>query len=101
MTSSCDTIDTVEYILTHSGEKTPFGVRTVKYIEYEYVDTQISTEEAIELALERLRDILDAEDGELLSKEFSASLSDDKYILDCTVVSMKNIAKQVEIETEG
>ncbi len=100
MTSTCDTIDTVEYLKTASGEKTPFGIRTVRYIEYEYVEAEREADEAVELALVELRNLLDTPDTHLLSKEFSSSFTDDRYILDCTVRCIKNIAKQVEIKIE-
>lgn len=100
MTSTCDTIDTVEYLKTASGEKTPFGIRTVRYIEYEYVEAERDADEAVELALVELRNLLDTPDTHLLSKEFSSSFTDDRYILDCTVRCIKNIAKQVEIKIE-
>ncbi len=96
---SCDIIDTVEYANVFSMGELPFGIRTVKYLPYAYESTERSTEEAIDLALYRLR----CREEELMisdviSKEFSGNIKDGVYRLECTSVSVKNIAKQQEVE---
>ncbi len=95
----CDTIDTVEYLDILSGGELPVGIRTIKHLEYEYTDAERSPKEAIDKAHLALRDALDAADNEaLLKKSFECELTDECYILNCTVEVIKNIAKQVEIE---
>ena len=79
--------------------KLPFGIRTVKYLPYEYESAERSTSEAIDLALLKIRS-LEEELGvsDVISKQLSGVLSDGAYRLECTAVSVKNIAVQREIE---
>ncbi len=96
---SCDIIDTVEYADVFSMGALPFGIRTVRYLPYEYESAERSTEEAIDLALFKLR-ALEEElmISDVISKQFSGNLSDGIYRLECTAVSVKNIAKQQKLE---
>ena len=96
---SCDIIDTVEYANVFSMGTLPFGIRTVKYLPYTYESAERSTEEAIDLAFFRLR-LIEEElmISDVISKQFLGSLSDGVYSLRCTAISVKNIAKQQEIE---
>ena len=96
---SCDIIDTVEYADVFSMGKLPFGIRTVKHLPYTYESAEISTEEAIDLALFRIR-LLEEElmISDVTAKQFSGSLADGVYRLKCTATYVKNIAKQKEIE---
>ena len=98
----CDTIDTVEYFESFGDAELPFGVRTVKHLEYRYTDAQRDADSAADLAYYRLGELLNTElhGGELLSKEISFELSDKKYTLLCRVRAIENIAvvKEVEIE---
>lgn len=101
----CDIIDTVSYADPIGKGELPFGIRTVRYAEYEYVSADRSSEEAIDLAYKELR-TKEAELGvsDVISKELSGSFetADGKevYVLRCSAVSVMNIAKQVEIEVE-
>lgn len=96
---SCDIIDTVEYANVLSMGKLPFGIRTVKYLPYGYESAERSRDEAIDLALLKLRS-LEEELGvsDVISKQLSGIFSDGSYRLECTAVSVKNIAVQREIE---
>ena len=96
---SCDIIDTVEYANVLSMGKLPFGIRTVKYLPYGYESAERSKDEAIDLALFKLRS-LEEELGvsDVISKQLSGIFSDGAYRLECTAVSVKNIAVQKEIE---
>ncbi len=97
--TTCDTIDTVEYFSVFSGSELPFGIRTVKHLEYRYESAQRDAEEAVELALYKLR-CIEEEKGitDVISKSFSGEFFDDKYLLRCTSVSICNIAKETEID---
>lgn len=101
----CDIIDTVNYADPIGKGELPVGIRTVRYAEYEYVNTERSPEEAISLAYNKLR-AKEAELGvsDVISKELSGSFEtvDGKevYVLRCSAVSVMNIAKQVKIEVE-
>ena len=96
---SCDIIDTVEYADVFSMGKLPFGIRTVKHLPYEYESAERSTEEAIDLALIKLRSLEEElMISDVISKQLSGKLEGDVYRLECTAVSVKNIAKQQEVE---
>ena len=98
-TTSCDIIDTVEYANVFSMGKLPFGIRTVKHLPYSTEVAERSAEEAVELAFSALR--MREEElmiSDVISKQFSGSLTDGVYRLRCTAVSVKNIAKQQEVE---
>ena len=96
---SCDIIDTVEYANVFSMGKLPFGIRTVKYLPYGYESAERTTKEAIDLALSELRYIEEElMISDVISKQFSGNLEGGVYRLECTAVSVKNIARQQEIE---
>lgn len=100
--ANCDTINTVEYFETPSGETLPFGVRTVRYAEYVTETVRRSEESAIELALYMLRcKMADGDiDGTLVKKEMSGEFRDGEYRLVCKAEYIENIAKVVEREIE-
>lgn len=100
--ANCDTINTVEYFETPSGDTLPFGVRTVRYAEYVTETVQRSEESAIELALYMLRcKMADGDiDGTLVKKEINGELVDGEYRLTCRAEYIENIAKVVEREIE-
>lgn len=99
---SCDTIDTVEYASLFSLGELPFGIRTVRRLEYEYKKETRTPESALELALYKLR-CSEHQLGitDVLKRDFRYDVTEDKYILDCTTVCVRNIARQVEIEISG
>lgn len=99
LATSCDIIDTVEYADIFSMGELPFGMRTVRYLPYDTVLAKRSAEEAIELALYKLR-CLEEElmISDVFSKQLSGDFLDGVYRLDCKSVYLKNIAKQVEVE---
>ncbi len=102
MVANCDIIDTVEYANFFSLGELPFGVRTVRYIPYEYKTAKRSESEAIDLAFYKLRLIeQDEEICDVLSKNLVGEFSDGAYKLRCKTTSLKNIARQVEIEIDG
>ena len=103
--SKCDIIDTVSYFDPIGKGELPVGIRTVRYAEYEYVSAERDAEEAIELAMKKLRQ-KEAELGisDVIKKELSGSFEDENgkriYLLRCSAVSVMNIARQVKIEVE-
>ena len=98
--ASCDTIDVVEYFHSFGGEELPFGIRTVKYLEYEYQPYTRSAEEATELAYYELGVKTDAElsDAHLLSRRIEFELTDTEYKLFCHTRVIENIARISEID---
>lgn len=98
--TSYDRIDIVEYLTAPNGEHLPFGVRTVRYLEYEYTAAEYSDDELFELADARLDASLlhELEDGELLGVESCFELTDEGYTLRRKIRCIKNIAKRKPIE---
>ena len=101
--TSCDTIDTVEYINFFSAGELPVGVRTVKHIEYVYESATRTPEEAERLADYKLSCELAslARGGELLRKSRTSRVSETAYIIDCHIELIENIAERREIKIEG
>jgi similar to stage IV sporulation protein len=97
--ASCDTIDTVEYFSALEGTELPFGIRTVRHLEYEYRTEQRSVEEATELAYYTLRCKIEREipDAELLSKKISFDIGESFYRLECKMSVIEDIATVKEI----
>lgn len=95
-----DKIDTVEYLRSPNGELLPIGVRTVKYLEYEYSECEYSDEELFALADIRLDTMIANAlgGGELLGVSSSFELSDEKYSLFRRVRCIKDIAKRAPID---
>lgn len=102
MAESCDIIDTVEYANFFSLGELPFGIRTVEYLPYEYETAKMSEDEAIDLAFYKLR-LIEEEKGvcDILSKKLVGEFEGGAYVLRCETTSLKNIARQVEIEISG
>lgn len=100
--ASCDKIDTVEYISMPGGVEIPVGVRTVRYMEYSYTDTERSEGELRRIAEYRLGAMLDSElkDGELLRLSETSALTDEFYSLSWQIKSIENIAIVKEIEID-
>ena len=94
--AECDTIDTVEYFELPMSVRLPFGVRTVRYLEYDTVTAKRSEESAVELALYTLRCRMDSEvpDGMLTKKTLSGVLGDNGYELYCKAEYIEDIAKR-------
>jgi hypothetical protein len=90
----------VEFLPSPNGDDLPVGIRTVKYMEYVYTDSERSDTELAELAEYRMSLTLFSalRDAELLRRSESFELYGDRYILRCKVRCIKNIAKAKEIE---
>ena len=78
----------------------PISISIDEYLPYELVEVEISEMDAIDLAYEKLRDVMDAEipDAQILKKTLSGDVVDGKYILKCTATVICNIARQIEFE---
>ena len=97
--SSCDTIETVEYLNLFGAGKLPVGVRTVRNLEYGY-ESDVRTEtEARSVALCELEARLSAlsESVELLKKTVSFEVRESELILRCEIEMIEDIAKIQEI----
>ena len=97
------TYDIINYVYTldpFSLGKLPISVSVDTYLPYDMREVEISEDEAIEQAYEKLRELIDAElpDAQILKKTLHGEFLDGKYILKCTVVAICDIAKQVEFE---
>ena len=90
----CDTINTVDHAELWRGVLLPFGVRTVEHLEYREICAERSETEAIELALYRLRYIMEdgVRDGTLIKKRISGSLTDEEYKVSCHASYIEDIA---------
>ena len=63
-------------------------------------EVDISEMEAMDIAYEELRKMIDEElpDAQILKKSISGELTDGSYILNCTITAICDIAKQVEFD---
>lgn len=100
---SCDTIDTVEYLNFFSGGELPVGIRTVKYVEYEYELTQRTPEEAMELGFYKLacESAALAKSVELTRKDTRTEIQNSAYVIKCKIECIENIAISQKIEING
>ena len=94
--ANCDTINTVDYFEMPKGVLLPFGVRTVRYMEYSTVGAKRSPQAAEELARYRLRCLMadGINDGILLRKNVRAVLKEDSFELVCQAEYIENIAER-------
>ncbi len=98
--SSCDTIESVNTLHLPDGSRLPLGTRTVKTLIYETSTERYTENEAMEAAYYRLARLIDQElsDGQILKKRIEYEITDDAYILICTVTAVENIAVMQEFE---
>ena len=94
-----DKIDIVENFYTINHTRLPIGVKAVKYIEYEEIEVMRSKEKMVSLAYSELyRHIsLHYSDVEILSRAATITEENDKLILSCRLICVKNIAQIKEI----
>ena len=66
------------------------------------LEVEISEEEAIDEAYEKMRQKIDATmpESQVLKKTLRGEIVDGKYVLKCTVTAICNIAKQIEFEVK-
>jgi hypothetical protein len=92
--ANCDTINIEEYFEMPKGVLLPFGIRTVRYLEYSTVKVKRSPQSAEELARYRLRCLMadGVKDGMLLQKNVRTALGDSAFELVCQARYIENIA---------
>lgn len=95
-----DKIELVENYCFHDGSPTPFYLRTVKYLEYEWVTATRSQSAAETLAYFELSERLAecASDTVILKKTVVPQITDRAFTLYCTVVAIEDIAETREFE---
>jgi hypothetical protein len=98
----CDTIENVEVLRFFGGAKLPFGIRTVSAIVSEEKSARRDAEEAMEIAYYKLSVMMDGElsDAQILKKKVDFELTEDSYILRCTVRCIENIGEVQEFDAE-
>ena len=99
---NCDTIDKVEVLRFFGGVKLPLGIRTVSEIAFETTTGRYETQEAMEIAYYRLSEEINRElgDAQLLRKTVTSELTEESYILRCTVRCVENIGLVLEFAAE-
>lgn len=95
--------DIMNYIYTlnpFSLGELPISLSVDEYYEYKTVSLEISEEEAMDEAYEKLGEKINAKlpQAQILKKTLHGEIVDGKYVLKCTVTAICNIAKQVEFE---
>ncbi len=98
--AECDTIECVSAVRYFNGDRLPIGVRSVYRIYYEEESLRYSDEEAMEIAYYRLSRLIEAElpEGQILSKRIDCEITEDEYILHCTVTAVEDIALMQEFD---
>jgi hypothetical protein len=96
---TCDTIETVEYLNFLKAGDLPLGVRTVRSSEYIYERAVRTENEAKELALSLLEQILSerAEAVELIGKKTYFEVNESGITLFCEIEAIEDIAEIREI----
>lgn len=99
---NCDTIDNVEVFRFCGSVRLPLGIRTEKSVAYETAVERYSENEAMDIAYYRLSRELEIElsDAQILKKMITSELTEDAYILRCTVRCIENIGQTVEFDAE-
>ncbi len=95
-----DKIDTVEYLRAPNGDRLPVGIRTVRYLEYEYVEETRSDQQLKQLADYKMSLLIDALDGEILKRGDDYSRDTEGCRLVCRLTVIKDIAKMQEIDID-
>lgn len=99
---NCDTIDNVEVLRFFGGVKLPIGIRTVSAIISEEKTERRTDAEAMEIAYYQLSREMDRElsEAQILKKTVEFELTEDSYILRCTVRCIENIGQISEFDAE-
>ena len=98
--TNCDKIDIIDNLYTNNGKKLPVALKTVKYIEYEFIECERTNNQMKELAVQKLFAYINEElaDAEILMRNTKHELCEDRYILTCKIKCIKDIAQVKEIE---
>ena len=97
---NCDTIDNVEVFRFFGGARLPIGIRTEREIAYETSTERHGDGEAMEIAYYRLSREIDRElsEAQILKKTVTYELTENAYILRCTVRCIEDIGQTVEFD---
>lgn len=97
---SCDTIEGVENLRFFNRDRLPIGIKTVSSIYYDTVEGRYTEDEAMNMAYYQLQRQIESEipDGQILSKKIDCEITDEAYILRCTVNCIENIAEVREFD---
>ncbi len=97
-----DKIDIVENCDLFFGIKTPFSLRTERFLEYKTVSMTRTRSGAEELAYFELESRLAklSEDATMLKKTVTPYAKDDRFILHCVIVLIEDIAEVSEFDVE-
>ncbi len=95
-----DKIEVVEYLYAPNGEKLPLGIRTVRYAEYTFYESERSESELKYLAEYRLNAILASYDGAILQKKTGYESNASEYKIICSADTIEDIAKMQEIQIQ-
>ena len=100
MGSSCDTIESVENLRFFNGDRLPVGVRTVSELYYTNEARRYTETEAMNIAYYRLGEQIKNElfEAELIRKTVECEITDNAYILYCTVECIEDIAVMREFD---
>ena len=98
---TCDKIDIEEYIPAPNGRYLPIGIHDTRYLEYEFVERELSDEELSALAYEQISALIATElaDAELLRRTTECELYSDRAVIRCKIKCLVDIARAQEIET--
>ncbi len=100
--ATCDKINNMDTFTAENGVGLPFSVRTERYLRYEYRQMTRDYERAEALAyyeLER-RIAEECSDAVLLRKNIAVTLTDEAYILNCTIQCLEDIAEVREFSVD-
>lgn len=99
---NCDTIDTASVFRFFGGARLPIGIRTEKEVYYVTSAERYSNEEAMDIAYYRLSRELERElsDACIIKKTITSELTEDAYILNCTVRCIENIGQTAEFDAD-
>ena len=98
--TNCDKIDIIDNLYTNNGKKLPLAIKTVKYIEYEFIECERTNDQMQELATQKLFSYINEElaNAEILTRSTNHELLDDRYIITCKIKCIKDIAQIKEVE---
>ena len=100
--TSCDKINYVDTFTSANGAGLPFSVRTEQYFPYEYRVATRDHAQAEALAyyeLER-RIASSLADAELLRKTITVTVTEDAFVLNCSVQCLEDIAEVLEFSVD-
>ena len=99
---SCDKIIVEEFLPAPNGATLPFGIMSVRYLEYENTEQTLDEKALAAIADERVDALIASElaDAEILKKSVSISFDESGARAHCKIGCIENIARRKEIEIE-